>query len=348
MGRLSHLLVVPGLLIMGCAGWSQWMPEFAQGYAPLIAVRPRAQVVWTNDPYSRYAILTSLLSRVIPPRWVSLHLVVERASCGLCTSGPVVYVDPDVFARYADQEVMFALSHELAHGALGHLDNLLSPAQPLVPVGGDAPLTQHSQPLEPIVSAHFSLMQERAADRQATAYVRALGYDGSELRRNYYRRVDDLDEPFRASWLARHPIDTDATPTIIRPLKRLAKAASRPPYQEEAEAPAAVPGRRFVARRQSPLAPSAPASVLPESFDVDLRISGHLVQMDETDDGWLQILVKDILSDRVPIVVTTGTKIRHGYRPITAEELREDSQVNVTYHFDALTDRRYASTIEIP
>ena len=324
------------------------MPEFAQGYAPLVQVRPRAQVVWTNDPYSRYAILTSLLSRVIPPRWVSIHLVVERASCGLCASGPVVYVDPQVFERYSDQEALFALAHELAHGALGHLDNPLSPAQPLVPLGGEPPLTQHSRPPEPVVSAHFSLLQERAADRQAVAYANALGYDGGELRRNYHLRVDELNEPFRTSWLTRHPIDTDSTPMVIRPFTRLAKAAQRPYGRPEVDELPPVPARRLVSRSVSPLAPPAPTDVLPESFDVDLRITGQLVQMDETDDGWLQILVKDILSERVQIVVTTDTKIRRGYRPITVEDLREEAAVNVTYHFDALTDRRYASTIEVP
>lgn len=344
--RSLSLGVVMGLLGGGCASWSRWLPDALQGYAPMVPVRPRAQVIWATDPYSRYAILASLLSRVIPARWISLHLIVGEASCGLCANGPTIYVDPEVFAPYADQEMLFALAHELAHGALGHLDETRSPILPPVPVGGDAPLTQHLQPPEPIVSAHFSLWQERAADRQAVAYVSALGYHGGEVRRNFHHRVDELADTIRTSWLARHPIDVDATPAVIRPLKRFAAAARRPFGSEPREAP--VPARRFVSRLQGPLAPPAPPEVLPDSFDVDLRVSGQLVQLNETEDGWLQMLVQDVLSERVPIVITTNTKIRRGYRTATVEELREDAEVNVTYHFDALTDRRYASTIEVP
>lgn len=349
IGRFSFLIIVVNLLSLGCAAASRWVPGVFQGHASLAPVRPRAQVVWTNEPYSRYAILTSLLSRVIPERWISLHLVVGEASCGLCTNGPVVYVDPEAFASYADQEVLFALAHELAHGALGHPDNLLVPAQPVVPMGGDAPLTQRSHAPEPIVAAHFSLPQERAADRQAVSYVNALGYDGSELRRNFHERLDDLAEPVRGSWISRHPIDEeDATPALLRPLTRLASAARRPDGTEEAEEASTVPARRLVSRLQGPLAPRAPESVLPESFDVDLRISGRVVRLNETDDGWLQMLVADVLSEQVPIVITTATQIRRGYRLAAMEELRENAEVNITYHFDALTDRRYASTIEVP
>ena len=357
VGRL--LIVMSSLVVMGCATWSRWLPEAVQGYAPVVQVRPMAQVIWTNEPYNRYAVLTSLLSRVIPERWLSLHVVVGDASCGLCANGPVIYVDPGVFTRYSDQEVLFGLAHELAHGALGHLDNTVMPVQPPMPVGGEPPLAQDSPPPEPILSAHFSRMQERAADRQAVAYVNALGYDGQELRRNYHARVDEWEESVRTSWLARHPIDTDATPMILRPFTRLpalasalggpgAASARQPSGEPQATAPPSVPGRRLVSRLQSPLAPPVPTNVLPDSFDVDLRITGQLVQINETDDGWLQILVKDILSERVPVVITTATKIRHGYRLTTMEDLRENAEVNVTYHFDALTDRRYASTIEVP
>ena len=348
VGRFNVLLIVVSLLSLGCAAVSRGLPDVFQGPASLVPVRPRAQVVWTNEPYSRYAILTSLLSRVIPERWVSLHLVVGEASCGLCTNGPVVYVDPEGFAAYADQEVLFALAHELAHGALGHPDNPVVPAQPVVPMGGDAPLTQRSQSPEPVVSAHFSLPQERAADRQAVSFVNALGYDGRELRRNFHQRLDGLAEPIRGSWIARHPIDEDATPALLRPLKRLASAARRPYGKEEAEEASTVPARRLVSRLQGPLAPRAPESVLPESFDVDLRISGRVVRLNETDDGWLQMLVADVLSEQVPIVITTATQIRRGVRLTAMEELRENAEVHVTYHFDALTDRRYASTIDVP
>mgnify|MGYP001573243933 CR=1 FL=1 len=348
IGWVGILVVVESLLSLGCAAGSRWLPDVFQGYAPLVPIRPRAQVVWTNEPYSRYAILTSLLSRVIPERWISLHLVVGDASCGLCTNGPVVYVDHEAFASYADQEVLFGLAHELAHGALGHADNPLSPVQPVVPMGGDAPLTQHSQPPGPIVSAHFSLPQERAADRQAVSYVNALGYDGGELRRNFHQRLDGLAEPIRGSWMSRHPVDMDTTPVLLRPLTRLAAAARRPYGKEQAEEASLVPARRLVSRLQSPLAPRAPESVLPESFDVDLRISGRVVRLNETDDGWLQMLVTDVLSEQVPIVITTATQIRRGYRLAAMEELRENAEVNITYHFDALTDRRYASTIEVP
>jgi len=348
VGRFNVLLIVVSLLSLGCAAVSRGLPDVFQGPASLVPVRPRAQVVWTNEPYSRYAILTSLLSRVIPERWVSLHLVVGEASCGLCTNGPAVYVDPEGFAAYADQEVLFALAHELSHGALGHPDNPVVPAQPVVPMGGEAPLTQRSQPPEPVVSAHFSLPQERAADRQAVSFVNALGYDGRELRRNFHQRLDGLAEPIRGSWISRHPIDEDATPALLRPLKRLASAARRPYGKEEAEEASTVPARRLVSRLQGPLAPRAPESVVPESFDVDLRISGRVVRLNETDDGWLQMLVADVLSEQVPIVITTATQIRRGYRLTAMEELRENAEVNVTYHFDALTERRYASTIEVP
>lgn len=310
-------------------GWNRWLPAFAQARLSSVALRPYAQVIWSNDPYSRYAVFASVLSRVIPPQGVSLHVLVDRAPCGLCLNGPVLYVDPDALASWSDEEALGAVAHELAHHALGHAEH--------------SPSTEQPSGTEPLLVSQFSDGQERAADRQATAYLDALGYDGWTLMGRRRAKCRQMTSGAWASWVARHPLEADPLDFLKRVpvLSAAARRTGGPRRVARADAPVAS------IARPSPLAPPAPPQALPERFDVTLTVRGSLTRINQTRDGWLQITVTDILHASVPVVITTNTRISRGGVILSAEALREQTDLEVDYRFHALTDIRYATAIHV-
>ncbi len=165
------------------------------------------------------------LSQATPKRWGSIQLDVGPHSCGMCTNGNTVYVNPDFISSFSDEELVGALAHELAHGDLGHIGNVqvagllvtgifraITKGHPI----GDGTVLAHNL-TQGFVMGQFSQKQELEADRQGKAYIDALGYDGTSVMISLMGKLQAMGGHRWSSWFASHP----AIPERVASLKAL-------------------------------------------------------------------------------------------------------------------------------
>ncbi len=211
---LRFILLIAVVPLIGCAttGWNTFVYGNPKGFTPFVPTPHARQTVWSNLPASRYAQLVSELSQVTTLRHEPIYVTIGSYPCGLCTSGAVIYVDPNFLSVMADDEVMAALAHEIAHGDLGHIGRsqlageLVSVIFRTVARGnlGEEATVAHDV-VKNLTVAQFSQAQEKEADRQAVAYLQALGYDGRTVTLKMLSKVESLGLNQWATWFSSHP-----------------------------------------------------------------------------------------------------------------------------------------------
>ena len=202
------------VLLSGCgtADWNRLLYGSPSGFTPNAPTHHAPQAVQSNAPNDRITALAYELSQVTPRRWGTINVVVRPDPGYMYTDGPVIYVDPGFASSFTDEELLGALAHEMAHGDLGHLQKkavVFSVMDLIVRAvasrSTNTTVLQGTNLAGTFVAMQFSQAEEREADRQAVAYLNALGYNGIMVMTNVLNKLTMMEGNSWPSWFATHP-----------------------------------------------------------------------------------------------------------------------------------------------
>lgn len=339
---LALAISVTASLLAGCTMYTrnEFLYGSQLGFQPRPVVLHASQAIQSNDPYGRVTRLLAELSRAAPSRWFAIQLVVAPNQCGMCTDGNAVYVHPDFISSFSDEELLGALAHELAHGDLGHIG--MVQAAGLLVTGIFRAITKGHHVRDGTVIAHdltqgfvmgqFSQKQELEADRQAKAYLDALGYDGTSIMISLMGKLQALGGHQWASWFASHP----AIPERMASLRDL-HLATTAPFSDGSSL-----------QRSLGLIP--PANQTPQpSPPVIAKAEGEIISTSEADSGAMALEIKQGDGSTVPVVVGTGSVVYLNEENVTFKpfSIKPGMWADVEYTFDLQRNRGFASSLKL-